>query len=152
MTYLDSETWKSYFDESARDIEKGIAMDVVRKAYQPLTSLQIVPPPAVKQTPKEMFATILSAYTTADAAMIWEDMVHAGLITDQILGDLLAKICSHEAINEAMEISWDDICTDTGCHPLDITHGKNKHLVFRPNHWANQIAKRLFMRALKLLK
>jgi hypothetical protein len=69
---------------------------------------------------------------------------------DQVLGNLLAKICSHEAIDEAMATCWDDICTDTGCHPLDITHGKNKHLTFSPNHWANQIAKRLFMRALKL--
>lgn len=63
--------------------EKGIPMDVVRKAYQPLTSLQIVPPPVVKQIPKEMFTTILSAYTTADAGMIWEDMMCAGIITEE---------------------------------------------------------------------
>lgn len=64
--------------------------------------------------------------------------------------EYLTKAFSHSAIEEAMVISWDDICTDTGCHPLDITHGKNKHLMFRPNHWANQIAKRLFLNALKL--
>lgn len=66
------------------------------------------------------------------------------------LGELLAKICSHEAINEAMTDSWNDICTDTGCHPLDIEHGKGKNLTFSPNHWANQVAKRLFVRALRL--
>jgi hypothetical protein len=60
--------------------EKGIPMDVVRKAYQPLNTIQMAAPPVVQQTPKEMFTTILSAYTTADAGMIWEDMVYAGLI------------------------------------------------------------------------
>lgn len=69
---------------------------------------------------------------------------------DKALGELLAKICSHEAVDEAMEASWNDICSDTGCHPLDIEHGKGKHLTFSPNHWANQVAKRLFVRALKL--
>lgn len=69
---------------------------------------------------------------------------------DKTLGELLTKICSHEALNEAMQDAWNDICTDTGCHPLDIEHGKGKHLTFSPNHWANQIAKRLFVRALKL--
>lgn len=66
------------------------------------------------------------------------------------LGELLAKICAHEAVNEAMADSWNDICSDTGCHPLDIEHGKGKHLTFSPNHWANQVAKRLFVRALRL--
>lgn len=66
------------------------------------------------------------------------------------LGELLAKICSHAAVDEAMQDAWNDICTDTGCHPLDVEHGKGKHLTFRPNHWANQVAKRLFVRALKL--
>ena len=94
MMYLDAETWKGYFDESARDLASRLEYfaisvkekpmeDVVRKAYQPLTSLQMVAPPIVKQTPKEMFTTILSAYTTADAGMIWEDMVYAGLIVKE---------------------------------------------------------------------
>jgi hypothetical protein len=69
---------------------------------------------------------------------------------DRMVGDLLAKICSHAAINEAMQDSWNDICSDTGCHPLDIEQAKGKVLTFNPNHWANQIAKRLFVRALKL--
>jgi hypothetical protein len=71
---------------------------------------------------------------------------------DQMIGDLLAKICSHEAINEAMQDSWNDICSDTGCHPLDIQqgNGKGQRLTFSPNHWANQVAKRLFVRALNL--
>jgi hypothetical protein len=69
-------------------------------------------------------------------------------ISDKALGGLIAEICSHAAVKEVMEVSWDDICTDTGCHPLDIAHGKNKHLIFRAGHWADQIAKRLFLKAL----
>jgi len=68
---------------------------------------------------------------------------------DRRLGDLLAKVCSHAAIDEAMQDAWNDICSDTGCHPLDIEHGRGKHLTFKPSHWANQIAKRLFVGALK---
>lgn len=71
-------------------------------------------------------------------------------IIDRVIGDLLAKICSHSAVNEAMQDAWSDICSDTGCHPLDIMHGIGRDLVFRPDHWADQIAKRLFVRALKL--
>jgi hypothetical protein len=71
--------------------------------------------------------------------------------SEKEIGELISKICSLDAIKDAMEVSWDDICTDTGCHPLDIGHGKDKHLIFRANHWADQIAKRLFLRALKLV-
>lgn len=71
-------------------------------------------------------------------------------VTDEALGNLLAEICSHSAVDEAMQDAWNDICSDTGCHPLDLEHGRGKHLTFKPNHWANQIAKRLFVRAIKL--
>lgn len=63
---------------------------------------------------------------------------------------LLAEFFSHSAIEEAMQDAWNDICSDTGCHPLDITQGHGKQLTFSPNHWANQIAKRLFLRAVKV--
>lgn len=63
---------------------------------------------------------------------------------------LLAEFFSHSAVDEAMQDAWNDICSDTGCHPLDIEHGKGKQLTFRPSHWANQVAKRLFVRAVKV--
>jgi hypothetical protein len=62
----------------------------------------------------------------------------------------LAEMFSHSAVDEAMQDAWNDICSDTGCHPLDIEHGRGKHLTFSPNHWANQIAKRLFLNAVKV--
>jgi hypothetical protein len=64
--------------------------------------------------------------------------------------NLLAEFFSHSAVDEAMQDAWNDICTDTGCHPLDIEHGRGKHLTFKPSHWANQVAKRLFLRAVKV--
>jgi hypothetical protein len=39
-------------------------------------------------------------------------------------------------VKSAMETAWNEICADTGCHPLDIEHGKGKHLIFVPRHWA----------------
>jgi hypothetical protein len=73
------------------------------------------------------------------------------ITTEPVARDnLLAQFFSHSAINEAMQDSWNDICSDTGCHPLDIEHGKGKILTFSPHHWANQIAKRLFVHAVKV--
>lgn len=41
-----------------------------------------------------------------------------------------------EIVKNAMLTMWGDICGDTGCHPLDIEHGKGKFLTFTPRHWA----------------
>jgi hypothetical protein len=41
-----------------------------------------------------------------------------------------------DIVKNAMLVAWREICEDTGCHPLDIEHGKNKHLTFQPRHWA----------------
>ena len=41
-----------------------------------------------------------------------------------------------DLVKNAMLVAWREICADTGCHPLDIEHGKNKFLIFEPRHWA----------------
>ena len=41
-----------------------------------------------------------------------------------------------DIVKNAMLVAWRDICADTGCHPLDIEHGKRKFLTFEPHHWA----------------
>ena len=41
-----------------------------------------------------------------------------------------------DLVKNAMLVAWREICADTGCHPLDIEHGKNKFLTFEPRHWA----------------
>lgn len=38
-------------------------------------------------------------------------------------------------VSEAMRDAWNDICSDTGHHPIDITHRRRK-LYFEPEHWA----------------
>lgn len=55
---------------------------------------------------------------------------------------------SHAAIRDAMQSAWDTICSDTGCHPLDIRH-EGKKLFFEPRHWADLVAKLLFRNAIK---
>lgn len=47
----------------------------------------------------------------------------------------------------AMLEAWQDICSDTGCHPLDIEQVGRKRLEFSPQHWARFTAQNL-MRAL----
>jgi hypothetical protein len=64
---------------------------------------------------------------------------------------MIAEFFAHRAVNEAMQMSWDDICSDTHCHPMDIKHGSGKELLFQPHHWADQIAKRLLLHATQLL-
>lgn len=40
------------------------------------------------------------------------------------------------AVGHVMEEAWTYICTDTGCHPLDIEHS-GRNLYFKPRHWAD---------------
>ncbi len=46
-------------------------------------------------------------------------------------------------VDEAMQDAWNDICDDTGSHPLDLKHGRGTVLYFHPGHWARTIAMRL---------
>lgn len=46
-----------------------------------------------------------------------------------------------DIVKNAMLVAWREICTDTGCHPLDIEHGKQKFLTFEPHHWATMTGK-----------
>ncbi|MGN5375853.1 hypothetical protein [Sphingomonas hankookensis] len=46
-------------------------------------------------------------------------------------------------VDEAMQDAWNDICDDTGSHPLDLKHGRGTVLYFHPGHWARAIAMRL---------
>lgn len=43
-----------------------------------------------------------------------------------------------DLVKNAMLGAWREICADTGCHPLDIEHGRGKYLTFEPAHWAQQ--------------
>lgn len=43
-----------------------------------------------------------------------------------------------DIVKNAMLVAWRNICADTGCHPLDIEHGKQQFLTFEPHHWAQQ--------------
>jgi hypothetical protein len=48
----------------------------------------------------------------------------------------------HTAVDDAMQDAWNDICADTGCHPLDIERN-GRNLTFEPRHWASAVARRL---------
>lgn len=50
---------------------------------------------------------------------------------------------SRDDLARIMREEWDEICQDTECHPLDITHGKKTALFFEPGHWVTAIADRL---------
>lgn len=44
-----------------------------------------------------------------------------------------------DLVKNAMLTKWNDICSDTQCHPLDIEQnfeGQPGHLGFSPRHWA----------------
>lgn len=43
----------------------------------------------------------------------------------------------------AMLDAWNDICSDTGCHPLDIAQLGRGKLAFSPQHWAKSTAMHL---------
>jgi hypothetical protein len=53
-----------------------------------------------------------------------------------------AVTVTDEMVAEAMHEAWNEICSDTGCHPLDIErHGKE--LFFHPLHWSRFTAMHL---------
>jgi len=54
--------------------------------------------------------------------------------------DLVEKI-----VEEAMLDTWNDICSDTDCHPLDIKR-VGRALEFQPAHWSSATAKRVSSR------
>lgn len=55
-----------------------------------------------------------------------------------------------QRVETAMLDAWNDICSDTGNHPLDITHGGGTRLEFSPGHWARGVATRLSAQAVSI--
>jgi NTP pyrophosphatase (non-canonical NTP hydrolase) len=51
-----------------------------------------------------------------------------------------------DAIATAMQDAWNEICADTGCHPLDIVRTKGRPISFSPSHWASHVAELLAWR------
>ncbi|MEE9924003.1 MAG: hypothetical protein PBV01_11645 [Brucella anthropi] len=56
-----------------------------------------------------------------------------------------------EIVKKAMQDEWNEICADTGFHPLDIGHERGKRLSFTPLHWATAIASSVRSQAEELL-
>lgn len=48
-------------------------------------------------------------------------------------------------VADAMQDAWNTICSDTGCHPLDIIR-EGKNLFFQPRHWVDHVAGLIFAR------
>lgn len=46
-------------------------------------------------------------------------------------------------VTEAMQDCWNDICSDTDCHPLDIKQLGRRRLEFHVGHWARQTGARV---------
>lgn len=67
-------------------------------------------------------------------------LMHDAAITGPLIA---APEITERMVSEAMSEAWDDICSDTGYHPLDIQQLGEGELVFRPNHWALFTAMRL---------
>lgn len=56
-----------------------------------------------------------------------------------------------DIIENAMLTMWNEICADTGCHPLDIIQGKGRELEFHRGHWARMTAEMAEGQILKLI-
>jgi hypothetical protein len=56
-----------------------------------------------------------------------------------------------DLVKNAMLTVWNEICADTGNHPLDIEHGKGKFLTFTPRHWAQMAGDMVQVQIEKLL-
>jgi len=64
--------------------------------------------------------------------------------TDGGLREALDERRLQTLVDETMQATWDEICDDTNCHPLDIKQLGRRRLSFSPGHWASAIAGRLY--------
>lgn len=56
-----------------------------------------------------------------------------------------------DLVRNAMLTAWNEICDDTGCHPLDIEQGPGKTLTFTPRHWARMAGEMVTAQISRLL-
>ena len=50
--------------------------------------------------------------------------------------------CIPDLVKNAMLTAWNEICSDTSCHPLDMEQdfeGRKGHLGFVPRHWSQMV-------------
>lgn len=80
------------------------------------------------------------------------EAVHTGQLRDELVSSsgsgrdeaALPEADTFEAlVAEVMADTWNEICSDTECHPTDIEQLGRKRLGFRPRHWSSFIAGRL---------
>jgi hypothetical protein len=71
---------------------------------------------------------------TPDPAHETLGKIKAALATLQPSGEWREAIA--RMIEEAMRDTWNDICDDTNCHPIDIEQLGNRALAFNPDHWS----------------
>lgn len=50
------------------------------------------------------------------------------------------NVLTDDLVSQSMLSAWNDICDDTGRHPLDIKQLGRKRLTFSPGHWARATA------------
>ena len=70
-----------------------------------------------------------------DEAIARAEQTEAQLAEAKAAQDQLVRYLP-DIVKNAMLTMWCHICSDTGCHPLDLEHGKGKFLTFEPRHWA----------------
>lgn len=70
----------------------------------------------------------------------WADLRASGGVFAQERHEFLRS-----KLRKAMSDAWNEICSDTGHHPLDIEH-QGRKLFFEPRHWADATANLLFDR------
>jgi hypothetical protein len=56
----------------------------------------------------------------------------------------MAEALTDKIVGDAMQEGWNEICSDTGCHPDDVTYARRK-MSFSPGHWAHHVA--MYLRA-----
>jgi hypothetical protein len=76
-----------------------------------------------------------ATFSNLDDLMAWLDDAPKSPALDPVTVEAWLRI----ELRQAMLDCWNSICTDTGCHPLDLEH-QGKQLYFQPRHWADMIA------------
>ncbi len=91
------------------------------------------------------FSTLESAKSAAQADYEARILSAIELLgnSEQLKPSPRAQALTEKLVKQAMHEAWNDICYDTGCHPLDIHRVKRGELMFIPDHWASATYERL---------
>lgn len=93
-----------------------------------------------------------SAKQMRDYALASRSTVTPAAGVEERARELLAASDVEAFVREEMRDGWDEICSDTNCHPDDIEQLGRRRLGYRDRHWTSWVAQRVAIRVMEAIR